>query len=291
MKKSLVIVLVLMTFGGKAVAQSDSLRIFYSNGNAHVITGGLKKAVQRDMFIVKGQVLKLGKNSSVILIATNGTALPLYSEGSYPFKKLLRLLYENSSSLTNRYFTYVVQQMTETHEKPEDKLTGGVYRAEKLMYMPFDSCLVIQNRIRFSWMHSESSEMLFLSIREQYSKDFLSIPLRDTTYTYETKPGNSDRIYNWSVGSEPEHASNVATRIFTVASMATVDRLKRERAEIEKNLHHEPEFNALILLNFYDRNYLFIEENTAIANALAKYPNSTLIHEYYAWFLKKCGTE
>lgn len=287
MKKSLVIALILMAFAENALAQNTYFKVFYSQGNAFIISGKQKKAAQRNMLIAEGQVLKLDKNSSVILIATNGTALPVSVAAAYPFKNLLSLMDENSRSLTSRYFTYVVQEMTEAHEKPEDKLTGGVSRSEKLMHLPWDSCLVIQNGIRFSWIHGTSSELLFLTIGEKNGRNVFSKPLRDTTYYYETRPGKTDQTFEWSVGYEPEYTANIVTRAFTIASTATGEHLKKELAELETSMNLEPEYNELVRLNFYERNHLFIEEYNALNEALAKFPQSILIHDYFTLFSKK----
>lgn len=287
MKKQLIIILILGNLFCNVIAQTKNFKVFYSNGNAFVITGKQKKAAERDMTIIEGQILKLEIKTSVILVASNGTALPICLAGSYSFKNLLHLLDENNKSLTNRYFTYVVQEMTEAHEKPEDKITGGVYRAEKLMYMPFDSCLVIQNGILFSWIHGVSSELLFLTIKEKNGKTILCKPLHDTTYYYETRICNTDQVYEWSVGYDKDNFSGIATREFVVASPETVQRINTEMIELDKSLNLEPELNELIRLNFYERNHLFTEEYNTLIDVLAKYPDSNLIREYYNWFLKK----
>ncbi len=287
MKKSLIIILILFVFAGIAFAQNKSFKVFYCQGNAFIITGKQKKAAQRDMLINEGQALKLDKNASIILVATDRTALPVGVAGSYSFKELLHLLDENSRSLSSRYFSYVISEMTEAHEKPEDKLTGGVYRAEKLMRMPYDSCLVIQNNIRFSWVRGVSSELLFLTVWDKNKKNILSKTLRDTTYNYEITHGNTEQPFEWSVGYEPDRSANIAARTFTVASVKTIGRLKTELAELEKNFSFQPEFNELIRLNFYEVNHLYFEEYNAMVEALKKFPDSELLREYYDWFSKK----
>ena len=287
MGKSLIILLFVMACVVDAFSQNNNFKVFYSQGNAIIITGKQKKPAQRDMTIKDGQVLKLEKNTSVILIATDGTALPLSFAGSYPFKNLLKLLDENSKSLTNRYFTYVVQEMAEAHEKPEDKLTGGVYRAEKLMRMPFDSCLVIQDSIRFSWAHGVSSDLLFLTLWDQNGRNIFSKPLRDTTFNHKVSHENTDLTYKWEVSYEPEKLSDALPRAYTVASLSTINRLSKDLAELKKSLTPQPEFNELVILNFYNRNHLYIEEYKTIIDALAKYPGSTLLQDYYTRFLSK----
>ena len=289
MKKFLSLSLFLLTLAINVSSQNKNFKVFYSQGSAFIITGDQKKAVRKDMLISEGQTLQLEKNTSIILIAPDGKAFPLSEAGNYPFKNLLLLLDENDKSLTTRYLTYVVQEMTESHEMKEGKLTGGVYRGEMLMLMPPDSCLVIQNNIKFSWVKESSSEFLFLGIWDKTVKKIFSSSFSDTIYNYELKHENEDLIYEWTLGNEPEFSSNIASRTFTIASLATIERLNNELTELEKNLNLQPELNKLMLLNFYERNHLYLEEYNAINEAIILYPENTLIQEYYKWFLQKYG--
>jgi len=276
----------LLAFTINISAQNKNFRIFYIQGSAFIITGNQKKVVRKDMHINDGESLQLDKNISLILIAPDGKAFPLTEAGNYSFKNLL-LLAENDKSLTSRYLTYVVQEMTESHEVKEGKLTGGVFRGEMLMRMPPDSCLVIQNNIRFSWVKEMSSEFLFLSIWDKTGRSVFRKSLSDTIYNYELNPGDTDLIYKWSAGNEPDFSANIDVRTITIASLSTIERLNKDLAELKRNLNLQPEFNTLMLLNFYDRNNLFIEEYNTISEAILLYPENALIQEYYKWFLQK----
>ena len=287
MKKLLFLIVFGFTFILNISAQNNTFKIFYSHGSAYLITGGDKKPVLRDMLLNEKQSLKINKNASVIIVAPNGISLPLSIPGTYSYQNLITLMVENSKSLTNSYFSYVVNEMTKPHEAKKDNIIGGVYRGDMFMHLPFDSCLIIQNNINFSWGKGYSPDPLTLAIWDDNGRIVFRKSFSDTIYNHEIRRENNDRSYEWTVGYDPDRLSNIVTRMYTIASQSTSDRLNKELVELKKNMSLSPEFNELLLLSFYDKNHLFIEEYSALKAAIIRYPVNTLIQDYYKWFLEK----
>lgn len=287
MKKSLIYILILLIFATDIAGQNKSFKVFYSQGSTFLLTGNKKTAVLKDMLIGESQSISIDKNASLILISPDGIAFPLTVAGKYTYAKLLSILSLIDKGLSYKYLTYVVHEMTESHEAKKDKVIGGVFRGEMLLRFPVDSCLVIRDTIKFSWLSGVSSPLLFLNISDKNHKPVFSKSLRDTTYNYKVLPKDADQDFVWAVGEEPYQTRNVENRTFTVASLVTAERLKKELLELEFDPNLPSEYKKLMLLNFYEKNHLFIEESNAIREANSQFPANSLIGEYSGLLLKQ----
>ncbi|MFZ4547263.1 MAG: hypothetical protein ACOYN4_07505 [Bacteroidales bacterium] len=287
MKKSFICIILLFLLASNIAAQNNPLKVFFSQGSVFVLSGNKKIPITPEMTITESNSILIDKNSSLILIAHDGKVLSLNDPGKYSFNNLLSIQTKSNKSLTNRYFTYVAQQMTQAHEVKKENISGGVFRGELLMCLPLDSCLIIQDSFSFSWYKGISSSRLYLTICKKNNKIIFSELFSDTSFIYNVKPKFNDQDFVWSVGYEPNQIYEINNRTFTVASLVTSQRLKKELRELESITNLPPEYKALLLLSFYEKNHLFIEANYALGEALSKYPENSLILEYARLLTKR----
>lgn len=275
-------------FAANLPAQESAFKVFYTKGKVLLVKGTDEIDAIKNMLITKDHSVRIEQASMAIFIAPGGEALPVHNAGTYSYNDLQKLQEENSKSLTSRYFTYVIEELTSDHDVGDNQ-SGGVSRAALLMRMPPDECMLIQKNARFTWTHGISTQPMHLIIRDLNGNTILSKKLEDSAYTHLFVPGKSDIELLWMVGYEEDPSAGAPNSRLTLASKSTRKRINRELQALKNKSKFTDEFNDLLLVNFYDRNKLYYEEAIALEQALLKYPGNELFVKYYERFLKKCG--
>ncbi len=178
-------------------AQSNQELLFFnSSGYVQLVRGDtMIKNIQGEKFL-QNDLLRIISGDATI-INLNNKRVTIKKSGNYKYDDILALMQHAESSLSNKYFVYVWDKMSD-HKKNVNQ-PGGVIRGDGFITFPLDSIIILADTIRFC-INNESDGDYQLIIKSDNHKIIKQNPIR-TNQTLNIldinkgKPGN----YYWEI--------------------------------------------------------------------------------------------
>jgi len=185
-------------------AQCDEFTVYNTKGNVTIENGTSRVPAKKNMKILKGSVLQVAPESSVILLSGSDQALRIATSGSYNYQGIYSLCKKNQTSLTKEYVKYVAQSVIEKEEPITAMVVkGAVYRTRTVfektdMILPADSSVISSDPVVFVW-HPTLGAPLYLNIYENGVNEIYSKQLSDTTVMVGSSIFKPQTLYFWLV--------------------------------------------------------------------------------------------
>ncbi|RLD43998.1 MAG: hypothetical protein DRI86_08580 [Bacteroidetes bacterium] len=217
-------------------AQSNQELLFFnSNGYVQLVREDtIIKNIQGEKFL-QNDLLRIISGDATI-INLNNKRVTIEKSGNYNYNDVLALMQHTESSLSNKYFVYVWDKMSD-HKKNINK-PGGVIRGDGFITFPMDSVIILSDTVRFC-INNESGgdyQLIIKSdnhniIKQNPIGENITLNIRDIN---EGKPGK----YYWEIkipfGKPP------AKKYFIIPNEKTKNEML---AEYKKNISEFSSFN------------------------------------------------
>jgi hypothetical protein len=240
-----------------------------------------------------GESVKVGINSYIGLLFSNGSSLEIKKGGEYKFEQLKQSIKLNNKSSSRKFTEYVINEFTKkTKESKEMKLTGAVVR-ERVHYIeigiPFSSS-VIDSSIIFKWYpYGTGSNYIFKLINNHDVTLFMK-ELTDTTLDCPLNllHLNKDEYYKWIVFdyNKPEISSD--TNYIMIPSPYKLETMRDSINQLKLiSGDDSTAINQIIYASFYQNNQLNIDALSAFKKALQLAPYVDVYKKMFTGFLLK----
>ena len=178
-------------------AQSNQELLFFnSSGYVQLVRGDtMIKNIQGEKFL-QNDLLRIISGDATI-INLNNKRITIKKSGNYKYDDILALMQHAESSLSNKYFVYVWDKMSD-HKKNVNQ-PGGVIRGDGFTTSPMDSIIVLADTIRFCIIN-ESDGDFNLIIKSDDHKIIAQYPIRNNvSLNIHDINGGKPGKYYWEV--------------------------------------------------------------------------------------------
>lgn len=205
-----------------------NLALYHVAGNVSVISKNKTTPAIRGNTISSGDKLLLKEGGVCMLIESAGKSLQVSKPGTYTYESLLKLLQNaNKDAVTSKFFSYVYDNMFNSHESDRQAVAPVVFRDQGLMVAPFDNSVVFLSPV-LTWKMPLRNLYVRLLIRDFNNKNILDTVIKNFTSlkTLDLLPGMA---YQWKAEEAGNKQSPERYFHFLIAD-------EKDRGDIEKDM-------------------------------------------------------
>lgn len=282
-KISTIFILLLLSSKIFAIETSNSFKVFYVKGDVYKNAVSVKKGSKienNDEIIIS--------NGEVTLLTPNENILKIDKSGTYTFSKLVELQNNLETSISSEYFAFIWDNLTKDKED-ENNIHGGVYRGNTLMILPLNSTLLVDNEINFSWHKGIKTKNYYFIILNNKKERIITIKSQDTSISilpYYSALNRGIKYY-WCATDKNTLTKGTKYYNFEIPTYEWEKQFKINLTEFKKQLTYNNELNALMLIYFYESNYLIMDAYKQYKIALKNFPESIQIKDALVSFQKQ----
>lgn len=263
MKKTQLFLLAILIFASLNVfGQNEEYKVYFHSGNAWIKVKGDVRKIDRDVPLLKNDVLCIDNNACVVLINKASVPMAIKTPGEYSVRKITTQYSKmGDSNITEEFFAYVVQSISGKNEKTHT--SGGVYKEVDFDFWmkktPNNAVLIIDDEFTLSWDNA-GFDTAYVKIARNLD-DSLPLVLK-TTGTYirinlneiPLQPGSH---YLWTVEEMPGKIDNqFSMNDFTLADKEFSDSFQQSLNEIIANSPNT-EMRKLGIMRLYIDNNIY----------------------------------
>lgn len=193
--KSLLLVALMLLFAGTTMAQDYAFRVLTAKGN----NTASKNAIRVGSKLNNTDVIVMEEGGYLGLLHTNGQTVELRTKGTYKVNELANnLKASNGSSLTARYASYVVSELTTSAEEANgensykhQQKTGAVKRGDVkgIMVIQESKVTMLGDKMEIEWFVYE--DIAKVSKKDVHQYRVVLTDLRNNELYTETTKENS----------------------------------------------------------------------------------------------------
>lgn len=223
----------LMLMSGRLDAQI--FYVYHVSGDVKLQQGKTTRPAVKGDALDQDQRLRVGKGAKVSVLTEAGFAVVIAEEGLYNHRTISEQV-DESEAVATPYFSYVWKKLRE--HKSADPSTmanrprGGVSRSEWQIHTPFDSAVIIDADITFSWRGA--SDWTYVTIRDEAGKERFKAGLQDTLLTvYPLGCGlERGRYYTWELAGDSHTSRGAVKSLFFLGDKQFVDSFRRDEEKL-----------------------------------------------------------
>lgn len=214
--------------------------VYHVSGDVKIQQGETTRPAVKGDALGQSQHLRLGKGAKVSVLAEAGLAVIIAEEGLYNYRTLSERV-NQSEAVATPYFSYVWKKLRE--HKSDDPSTmanrprGGVSRSAWQLHTPFDSAVIIDTEITFSWRGT--SDWTYLTIRDEAGRQRFKAGLQDTLLVvYPSECGlERGRYYSWELAGNPHDSRGSIRSHFFLGDKQFIESFRRDEEKLLRLLN------------------------------------------------------
>jgi len=270
------------------MAQEHKYTVYFDSGSGTLVYKETVKDLTEGMVVYDGQVIKLKENHYVLIFSEDGTPVLLDKKGTYSYEDIRNKEKLAKQSLTASFFKYLWENIVKSKSVELNNAQGGVYRADILMKIPPDSCLVLNDTVTLKWNTLSATQSVYILFFNSKG---------DKIYSYKTIGSSflinrgsniifSEPDIKWLVSLSPDPDKNSVKYLFTFASDEQKEILTADLQKFKKGLVYNDELNRLLLATYFGNHHLYLDAINEYKVLMSKYRNNDFIIKQDSIFKK-----
>lgn len=230
--------ILLLSFGNNLRAQSNIYyMIFSTSGNIYLSVNKTKTLAQMGDKLVQSNILII-EDGIINLLDHNNKRITINKKGNYTFDEISNLFIEANASLTNKYLTFIWENMNHTHEQIQQK--AGVERTDFITFAPLDSAIILSDTLRLKFVNPKH-KYVSLIIFDTIGKAVFMLQT-DSNLIVLTKSESSwwkSGFYNWIIKSAEN--DDICSLHFFIPEEKALYSYAKEWKQIQNAINQLPE--------------------------------------------------
>ena len=288
--KSLFLVALMLLIGGTTLAQDYAFRVLTAKGN----NTAAKNAIRVGSKLNNSDVIVMEEGGYLGLLHTNGQTVELRTKGTYKVNELAsNLKASNGSSLTARYASYVVSELTSSAEEATGETrykhmakTGAVKRGnlKDITIIQESKVNMLGDKIEIEWFVYEKLGNLKKSDVKKYrvvltdlrNNELYSEITTETSYVIDfSRPELKDQtsiLYRVEVADQGKKEKSIKSDNQVIAKEKESDTKKEIREQLDE-IGDDTALGHLIKAQYLEEKYYYAEAAMAYKAAMALAPD------------------
>jgi hypothetical protein len=244
----------------------------------------------------KGDEISVSPNGYIGLVHSSGKTIELKTPKTYTVSDLVSKINANSSTITNKYASFVLSQMTKeegedvgANTKKNNKATGAVERGkpgEITLYAP-NNVNVFGPMSILRWEQYLPGDEYLVTVKNIFDDQVMSVPTTDSMITLDF---NDPKLKNEKllivIISSKKDAKAFSNQIgIKKLPMEDSKLIAKEFATIMADNNEDTPLNKIIQATFFEQNNLMLDAVTAYESAIKMAPDVPEYKEMYLDFL------
>lgn len=297
--KSIIVAVVSTAISFAASAQSEVFKVLASRGKNTLADGSPIVAGKK---LQATDVVKVGENGYLGLIHNSGKTLEVKESGTYKVADLTSKVTAKSSSISQKYTSYVLNEMTKTeggdihaNYQKNMKVTGSVERA--ISTASITLCLpksfsIIEPSNTISWAKNPKASGYVVEFQNMFEDVIFTKETADTSITFDIASirmpkDNVIRVMVKAIAINP--SDDLKSEFYAIKLLQESKNVElfQEKSILEKEYKEESALNYLMKATFFAQNNLFVDAKKCYESAIRLEPS---VNEYkiaYMNFLAK----